>query len=205
MNEQTVCQARCPNASSPRKQPEALIFQAPATREPVNRNEKAEIVNLLRDELPTAASIVVVSAVGITVNKVNGLRRQLETTGAKYRVVKNTLASLAIEGTESAPLSRLLKGTSALVYHPEEPSGPAKMLVEFARTNDKFELRGAILNGTLFDGAGVKTLSTMPGKNELRATLLSVFNGVGTKFVRTLAAAPTQMLNVLNARKDALS
>lgn len=170
----------------------------------MNRNQKEEVVAVLREELPTAASIVVVSAVGIPVNTINGLRTQLRAAGAKYRVVKNTLAGLAIEGSETAPLTSMLKGTSALVYHPEDPSSPAKILVEFKKKNDKFELRGAILNGQVFDATGVEALATMPGKNELRASLLGVLNGVGTKFVRTLAAAPTQMLNVLNARKDAL-
>jgi large subunit ribosomal protein L10 len=171
----------------------------------VNRTEKEEVVALLQSELPTAASIVVVAAEGIPVNVVNAFRTQLRLAGSSYRVVKNTLAGRAVAGTQAEVLTSLLKGTSALVYHPEDPARPAKMVLDFADKNDKFVVRGAVLGGVVYDAAGVKALASMPGKDELRASLLGVLNGVGTKFVRTLAAAPTQMLNVLNARKEAIS
>jgi large subunit ribosomal protein L10 len=66
-------------------------------------------------------------------------------------------------------------------------------------------IRAGYLNGSVFDTAGVEALATMPGKDELRATLLGTLNAVGSTFVRVLAAGPSSFLNVLNARKDAIS
>ena len=171
----------------------------------MNRSEKSDVIELLRSELPNAASIVVGSAVNIPVNTINDLRNKLRAQGVKYRVVKNTLAIKAVEGTAAEPIASLLKGTTAVIYHADDPAISAKLILDFVGTNDKFNVRGGFVGGSVLNGDGVKALATLPGKDELRATLLSVFNGVSTKFVRTLAAAPTQMLNVLNARKDQLS
>lgn len=170
----------------------------------MNRQEKAEVVELLRGELENAASVVVASSAGIPVNTVNDLRTGLRSNATTYRVVKNTLAKRAIEGTPMESLGEFLRGPVALAYAEEDPAIPAKLLLEFKQKNDKLQIIGGYINGMLLDPAGVEQLSKMPGKDELRAKLLSVFNGVGTKFVRTLAAAPQQFLTVLNARKDSL-
>lgn len=170
----------------------------------MNREEKQQTIEELRAELVQAVSVVVANNAGTTVNAINELRTKLRASGAKFRVVKNTLAEKAIAGTSLEPLGKLLVGPSALAYHYEDPAGPAKILLEFKKTNDKYVVRGGFIDGTILDEKGVETLSKMPGKNELRSSLLSVFNAVGTKFVRVLAAGQTSFVQVLSARGQQL-
>lgn len=170
----------------------------------MNREQKEQAIQELRADLEGVTSVVVTNAAGIPVNTLNDLRGQLRATGGRYRVVKNTLARLAIKGTHLEALDKHLVGQSALVYNPDDHSGPAKILLEFQKKNDKFEIRGGALDGQTIEANGIEALSKMPGKNELRASLLAVFNGVGTKFVRTLAGSPQSILNLLNNRRDSL-
>jgi large subunit ribosomal protein L10 len=170
----------------------------------MKRETKEQMVAELREELAKAPSIIVASSVGMPVNTVNELRSALRAQGSRYRIIKNTLAKIAIAGTDLEPLGAHLTGPTALAYNLEDAVAPAKAIVDFKKDNDKLEIKAGYLNGSVLDASGVEALSKMPGKDELRAKLLSVMNGVGTKFVRTLAAAPQQMLTVLVARKDSI-
>jgi large subunit ribosomal protein L10 len=170
----------------------------------MNREEKQQTIEELRAELLTAVSVVVASNAGTTVNAINDLRTKLRASGAKFRVVKNTLASKAIAGTHLEKLDGLLVGPSALAFHAEDPSGPAKIILDFKKTNEKYVVRGGFIDGTILDEKGVELLSKMPGKNELRSQLLNIFTAVGTKFVRVLAAGPTSFVQVLKARENQL-
>ena len=171
----------------------------------MNRDEKAEVVASLRTSLDGVSAVILASSVGMSVNAINELRTALRQIGAKYIVVKNTLARLAIEGTDLETLQGALVGQTALIFHPEDGALAAKTVVAFKKTNDGFQLRGVWLNGTIMPESGVEVLSKMPGKDELRAQLLSVFQAPATQMVRVLAASPTSFLNVLNARKDSLA
>jgi len=170
----------------------------------MDRNTKIEQVGQLREELEGVPSLVVASSAGMDANSMNELRAQLRAVGSKYRIVKNTLARRAVEGTPLENVAGEFTGVTALVYHPEDAVVSAKVLVEFAKKSEKLVLRAGWLNGDLLDSAGVEALSKMPGKDELRAKLLAVMVAVPTQVVRVLAAGPTSFLNVLNARKDAL-
>lgn len=170
----------------------------------MDRSTKAELVGQLREELEGVPSLVVASGAGLNANAMNDLRAQLRAVGAKYRVVKNTLARRAVEGTALENISHEFVGSTALVYHPEEAVPAAKVLVDFAKKNEKLVLRAGWLNGDLLDEAGVDALSKMPGKDELRQKLLAVMVAVPTSVVRVLAAGPTSFLNVLNARRDSI-
>lgn len=170
----------------------------------MDRTTKAEIVGKLREELEGVPSLVVATSAGLNANAMNDLRAQLRAVGAKYRVVKNTLARRAVEGTSLENISDAFVGSTALVYHPEDAVISAKVLVEFAKKSDKLVLRAGWLNGSVLDANGVEALSKMPGKDELRAKLLATMIAVPTQVVRVLAAGPTSFLNVLNARRDSL-
>lgn len=149
-------------------------------------------------------AVVVTDFKGLTVEQVTELRSELRKVGVKFEVVKNTLARQAIKETRKENLGELFRGNSAIAYHDDDPTAPAKILTEFAKNNDKLALRGAWLDGKLLDPEGVETLSKLPGKDELRGKLLSVLAGVPTKFVRTLIAGPTQFVRVLQARAQQL-
>lgn len=174
----------------------------------MNRTQKSESVESLREALEGINAVVLVSSEEVGVNRLNALRAELTKAGAYYRVVKNTLAKRAIKDTPMENLSDSFAGPTAIAWHPEDVSAPAKVILGFIKKADKkqekMEVRAGWLNGTILDPDGVEALSKMPGKDELRAKLLSVFNGVPTKFVRVLNAAPQSFLNVLSARKDSL-
>jgi large subunit ribosomal protein L10 len=170
----------------------------------VNRNDKAAVIERLREALADVPAVIVTDFVGLTVEETDTLRSKFREAGVKYEVVKNTLVKRAIADTPMTEIAPLFKGNSAIAYHAEDPVAPAKIIRDFAKDNEKLRIKGGWLDGKALDAAGVEQLAALPGKDELRAKLLSVLNGVPTKFVRTLIAAPQSFIGVLNARKQQL-
>lgn len=170
----------------------------------MNREDKAAVIERLRGALASVPAVIVTDFVGLTVEETDNLRSQFRAAGVKYEVVKNTLAKRAIADTPMEEMNPLFKGNSAIAYHPEDPVAPAKIIRDFAKDNDKLRVKGGWLDGKMLDAAGVGQLASLPGKDELRAKLLSVLNGVPTKLVRTLIAGPQSFIGVLNARKQQL-
>jgi large subunit ribosomal protein L10 len=173
----------------------------------VSRQTKAKSLEELTGLFAQAQSLVLADYEGLTVVQVDQLRRKCREAGVQYKVVKNRIAKLAIQGTNKEPASKLFKGTIAVAFSNEDAAAPAKVLLDYKKgldkaIQDKFKVRGAVFEGQVVDAAGVETLSKMPGKNEARAMLLSVFNAPATGFVRVLNAVPQGLLNVLVAQKD---
>lgn len=167
----------------------------------MRRAQKEDVVALLRDEFGQAKSIILTSHAGINVNEVNELRSDFRAAGVTYHVIKNTLAKLAVAGTDLEVLADSFSGTTAVAYSYDDAVSPAKIASEFAGENDNFVLKGGYLDGKVLDVDGVDQLAKMPTKDELRATLLRTMLAGPTDFVRLLNAVPSQMLHVLNARK----
>lgn len=170
----------------------------------MNRTDKETLVQELQEHLQQAPTVIVASSSTMSVNASNAMRTQFRNAGIHYRVVKNTLAKLAMTGTPLEGLFSHLKGPTALAYHLEDPVVAAKTLAEFAKGNDKLQLRAGSLYGQVMDAGGLDALSKLPGRDEMRAMLLGTMNAVGGQFVRVLAAGPQSMLQVLQARRDSL-
>jgi large subunit ribosomal protein L10 len=170
----------------------------------MNRQEKTDVVQELKETLGKVASLVVADYRGLTVEQVNGLRSEIRKADCTYRVVKNTLFKRAIEGTEMEGLAPLFKGPTAIAYSYEDPVAPAKIIDKFQGDLEHLEVKGAYLEGEVLDKAGVKSLATMPGKDELRAKLLMTFLAPATEFVRLIAAASQNFVYLLSARERAL-
>jgi len=164
---------------------------------------KTETVDELKDTLGKVASLIVADYRGLTVEEVNGLRREIRKAGGSYRVVKNTLVKRAIAGTRMEGLAPLFKGPTAIAYSLLDPVGPAKVIDKFATTMDKFQVKGGFLDGQVLDKGGVKSLATMKGKDELRAELLATFMAPAQQFVALMQAAPQNFLYLLGARERA--
>ena len=171
----------------------------------LDRIDKAAVIDRLRTALADVPAVVVSDFKGLDVETVTALRAEMRKNDVKYEVVKNTLARAAIAGTPKENLAELFKGNTAIAFHAEDPAAPAKVLMDFAKDNEELVLKGAWLSGDILDEAGVKTLSMLPGKDELRAKLLSLFKAAPTQFVRTLTAAPTTFVQVLHAREQQLA
>jgi large subunit ribosomal protein L10 len=170
----------------------------------LNREQKTELISRLSGALDSAPSVVIAGFSGLTVEATDDLRSRMRAAEVSYEVVKNTLIKRAIAGTDKETIAPLLKGTTAIAYHAEDPGAPAKILRDFIKDNKGLTIKGGWVDGTVLDESGVEMLSKLPGRDELRSSLLRVLNGAATKFVRVLNAAPTDMVQVLRARKESL-
>jgi large subunit ribosomal protein L10 len=165
---------------------------------------KEENIADLKAELAKAASLVVADFRGITVKNDTSLRREFRANGCRYRVVKNTLLGKAIEGTAMAVIDPILAGPTAIAYSFEDPAAPAKVAAKLAKAEERFIIKGGYVEGRALDVKGVEALSTLPGKDELRATFLATLLAVPQNFLRLTTAAQQNFALLLAARERAL-
>jgi large subunit ribosomal protein L10 len=170
----------------------------------MTKEEKEQAVAELRVLLVESPALVLASTAGLPVNKVNQLRSELRAKGAKFTVVKNTLAKRAIAGTHVEILADKFVGPIAVAAHPEEPGLAAKVLIEFKSKVDAFEIKAGFDGAEVLDAKGVEMLSKLPGRDELRAKVIGLLTAVPTKVVRVFTAAQRDVVGVLNARRDQL-
>jgi large subunit ribosomal protein L10 len=119
-------------------------------------------------------------------------------TGAAYKVTKNTLALIALDGTRYAQLSDMLSGPTALATS-SDPVAAAKAAVEFAKTNDRLEIVGGAMGDTLLDAEGIRALAELPSLDELRAKIIGLVQAPATKIARTIAEPGAQLARVIGA------
>jgi len=169
----------------------------------VERADKREFVASLAETLAQTSFVLVAQNKGLTVADVSELRRRMRGAGATYRVAKNRLATLAIDGTRFQGISPLLKGPTALAWSTDAVA-VAKTAVEFAKTNDKFVVLGGALGTQTLDPAGVKALAELPSLETLRAQLLGLIQTPATRIAGILQAPGGQVARVLAAfaKKD---
>ena len=170
----------------------------------MNATEKNANIDSLKTRLASAQSLILADFRGLTVESDNKLRREFRALGCEYQVVKNTLLGKAVKGTAMEVLDSLLAGPTAIAYSTEDPSAPAKVATKMAKTESKFVIKGGYIDGKLLDKSGVEVLSTMPSKDEARATFLATLLAVPQNFLRLLSAAPQNFVHLLAAREDAL-
>ncbi|MDB5700028.1 MAG: ribosomal protein [Sphingomonadales bacterium] len=164
----------------------------------MDRAEKQDLVAELNASLATMGVVVVTRNLGMTVGQSTDLRTKMREAGASYKVTKNKLAKLAIEGTPYASLSDLLTGPTAFATS-SDPVAAAKVAVEFAKTNDKFEIVGGAMGATVLDIEGVKALASLPSLDALRGKLVGLIQAPATQIVRIVQAPAGQLARVLSA------
>jgi large subunit ribosomal protein L10 len=170
----------------------------------MQRPEKEQAVGDIKEAWTNVQSIILAEYRGLDVPTITTVRDEFRKSNCHYKVLKNTLVRIAIQGSKIEPLTKLLVGPTAIIWSTESPSLPAKVATKVAKEHEKFVIKGGYFDGQALDAAGVKSLATMPGKDELRAQVLMTFLAVPTDFVRLLAAGPTNFLYVLQARERAL-
>ena len=163
---------------------------------------KQIITEDLHDRFARSAIIVLTDYKGLDVTSINELRRKLREANIEYQVVKNTLLVRAAEDTEVALIKDHFKGPSAVAISYDDPVAPAKVLTQFAKDNDKLEIKVGVLNGKVLDAQAIKALALLPSREVMLAQLLATLNAVPSSFVRVLAEVPRSMVNVLTAIKD---
>ena len=169
----------------------------------MNRAEKHDRVDALRQQLAGIEAVIIAEYRGMTMEQMQNLRTAVRGVDGKVVVVKNTLARLSVKGTSLEALTDKLVGPVLMTFGPDVV-GPAKAIVKIAKDVPTLVITGGALSGKALSAAQVKSLSELPGRDELRAMLLGTMVAVPAKFVGTLAASPRSLLNVLNARKEKL-
>jgi large subunit ribosomal protein L10 len=164
----------------------------------MDRAQKAEAVAQLKQTFQETGVVVVTRNLGMTVAQSTSLRIRMRDAGATFKVSKNTLALIAIEGTPYANLSDLLSGPTALATS-SDPVAAAKAAVDFAKTTDKFEIVGGAMGDTLLDANGVKALAELPSLDELRATIIGLIQAPATKIARIINEPGAQLARVFGA------
>jgi large subunit ribosomal protein L10 len=169
----------------------------------VDRTEKREFVASLATVFAETSFVLVAQNKGLTVADVSDLRRRMRAAGATYKVAKNRLATLALDGTRFDGVKPLLKGPTALAWS-KDPVAVAKTAVEFAKTNDKFVVLGGALGTQTLDANGVKALAELPSLETLRAQLVGLIQTPATRIAGILQAPGGQVARVLAAyaKKD---
>ena len=169
----------------------------------MDRTEKREFVASLATVFAETSFVLVAQNKGLTVADVSELRRRMRAAGATYKVAKNRLATLALEGTRFDGVKPLLKGPTALAWS-KDPVAVAKTAVEFAKTNDKFVVLGGALGTQTLDATGVKALAELPSLETLRAQLVGLIQTPATRIAGVLQAPGGQVARVLSAyaKKD---
>ncbi|MFW2831054.1 50S ribosomal protein L10 [Sphingomonas sp. ID0503] len=164
----------------------------------MDRSQKSEVVSELNRTFTETSVVIVTRNLGLTVKQSTDLRNKMRDAGATYKVSKNKLARIALEGTSYGSISDLLTGPTALSTS-ADPVAPAKVIVDFAKANDKLEIVGGAMGDTLLDVNGVKALSELPSLDELRAKIVGLVQAPATKVVQIVQAPAGQLARVFGA------
>lgn len=169
----------------------------------MDRTEKREFVTELHEALSNTSMVVVTRNAGLTVAEATDLRRKMRASGSTFKVAKNRLTNLAVEGTRFDGIRPMLTGPIALAWS-TDPVAVAKAAVEFAKTNDKLVLVGGALGTQTLDADGVKALAELPSLDELRARLVGMISTPATRIAGVLQAPAGQLARVFGAyaKKD---
>ena len=169
----------------------------------MDRTEKREFVASLGQVFAETSMIVVTQSKGLTVAEVSDLRRKMRASGSTYKVAKNRLAVLALEGSRFDGIKSMLKGPTALAWS-QDPVAVAKTAVDYAKANEKFVVIGGALGAQMLNADGIKALADLPSLDTLRARLVGMIQTPATRIAGVLAAPAGQLARVLGAyaRKD---
>lgn len=173
----------------------------------LTRRQKEEQVEALRAKLVRANSLVAVDYRGMTVTDANALRQKLRQAGGasiEYRVAKNTLLKIAARGTALEPIGKHLEGPTAVAIAYDEPSAMAKVLIAFAKENEKLKIKGGVVDGEAADAAALGVIATLPGKQELRGMLAGTLQSPLRNLAGTLQSILGHLRNALEQRQQKL-
>ncbi|MCW3847498.1 50S ribosomal protein L10 [Sphingomonas sp. LB-2] len=164
----------------------------------MDRAQKAEAVAELNATFNEVGVVVVTRNLGLSVAQSTVLRNKMREAGATYKVSKNKLAKIALNGTDYLSLGELLTGPVGLASS-KDPVAAAKVAIDFAKTNDKLEIVGGAMGTTVLDAEGVKALASMPSLDELRAKIVGLLVAPATKLATVTQAPAAQLARVLKA------
>jgi len=168
-----------------------------ARRRAVDRSHKEAFIASV-EKIVSSPIVIVAHFQGMTVKEITDLRRQARAVGAAVKVTKNTLARRALKGKAFEKLGDLFTGATAVI-HANDSLAAAKVVVNYAKDNEKLVILGAALDEAVIDVSTVKTLASLPSLDALRAKLLGLLNAPATKIAGVLQAPAGQLARVISA------
>ena len=168
----------------------------------MNKQEKKDEIVELHEKFARAKSAVITDYSGINVEQITDLRAKLRKSHVEYRVVKNTLARRAVEGTGIESLKDHFVGPVGIALGFDDVVAPAKVLFDFSKTQAKLQLKVGVLEGKLLKPEDIKALASLPSLNALRGKIVGLLQAPASKIVGVLAAPAGQVARVLKAKAD---
>lgn len=165
-------------------------------------DEKQAIVAAVHEQAVSALSAVIADYRGLTVAAIAELRKRSREQGVYLRVVRNTLARRAVEGTEFECLQDSLVGPTVLAFSKTDPGAAARVIKEFAKTNEKLVVKALSVGGRLYGPQDIDVLATLPTRDQALATLMSLMLAPVTKLARTLNEIPGKLVRTVDAVRE---
>ena len=147
---------------------------------------KQPIVAEISEAIKDAQSVVLVDYRGLTVEQDTNLRKQLREAGVTYKVYKNTMMNFAFKGTDFEGLAPYLEGPSAVAISTTDATAPARILAKFAKEAKALEIKAGVVEGNVYDAAGMQAISQIPSRDELISKLLGSLQSPITNFARVM-------------------
>ncbi|MGB8275156.1 MAG: 50S ribosomal protein L10 [Alphaproteobacteria bacterium] len=164
----------------------------------MDRTQKADLVESLKGIFSQSSLMVITHQVGLTVAEVTDLRRQMRQAGASFKVTKNRLARLALEGTPFKGMASLFTGPTAVACS-KDPVAAARVAVKYAQGNEKLIILGGSLGDRQLDVQGIKALAELPSLDQLRSRLIGLLNTPATRIAGVLNAPAAKLARVFGA------
>lgn len=163
---------------------------------------KKAIVAEVAEVAKNATSVVAADYCGLTVGQLTEIRKTARNSGVYMRVVRNTLARRAFEGTQFACMDNALVGPLILAFSKDDPGAAARLIKDFAKKFEKLVVRALSVDGALLPASDLNRLASLPTREEAIAQLMSVMTAPVTKFVRTLAEPHSMLVRAVAAVRD---
>jgi len=164
----------------------------------MSRAQKEVEIKELNERFSNDELVVVTHYSGLTVSDLSDFRAQLREEGATFKVTKNSLAKLALKGTQFEPLDGLFSGPTG-VASSQDPVAAAKIAHKFAKSNDKLVIVGGALGSMVLDAAGVEAIAKLPSLDELRSKLIGLLQAPAQKIASITAAPARELVGVTKA------
>jgi large subunit ribosomal protein L10 len=168
----------------------------------IRLEDKKQIVSEVNEAATSALSAVLADYRGVSVSNLTLLRKNARQNGVYLRVVRNTLLKRAVEGTNFECINSVLTGPTILAFSMEDPGAAARVLKDFAKANDKFEVKALSIGGKLLGADQIDALANLPTYDQAVSMLMSVMLAPVTKLVRTFNEVPTKVTRAVAAVRD---
>ena len=163
---------------------------------------KKEKIDAIKSKIEKAQVAVITEYKGLSVEEITKLRRVIQKNGGDYMVTKNTLAKIAVKGTEYEALTDKMSGPIALAFGFEDPVTPAKAVTKFIKDTKKGEILGAVMDGKLLSVSETKALANLPSKEELFAKMLGSINSPASGIVGCVNGVMASLTRAMAAVRD---